>query len=267
MYRRYLTLAGTVAFGSATLFVMSGCSSRSPQPSNQAYSTTTYMTSQGAPVYSSDDAWQRGSNPGPAPKASQPVVEAAGSDAQTQQAQVQTQTRQAAPATTPRNYNAQSQSDDSWMLESPRSSDNAPHADVPAYDQRARSQSQSSSSSAQVNSRRSNTSSAPMMATTPMITEGANSGGQWNPGLTDGTRGPEVSTQQGWVPGYYNPDFHQQRTTIRESAGSSTGNLQQQLNEQQRQLNQQQQQINQQQRELQRLHQQKQQAPSDNSTQ
>jgi hypothetical protein len=215
------------------------------------------MTSQGAPVYSSDDAWQRGSNPGPAPKASQPVVEAAGSEAQTQQAQVRTQTRQAAP----RNSNAQSQSDDSWKLESPRASDTAPHADVPAYDQRARNQSQSSSSSA-----RRSTSSAPMMATTPMITEGSNSGGQWNPGLTEGTRGPEVSSQQGWVPGYYNPDFHQQPTTIRESAGSSTGNLQQQLNEQQRQLNQQQKQINQQQRELQRLHQQKQQAPSDNST-
>jgi hypothetical protein len=116
-----------------------------------------------------------------------------------------------------------------------------------------------------------------LVPSTPMITEGPNSGGNWTPGLTEPTYVPNASASTGWIMGYNNQDYTAPRIIVRESAGTSSSSSHQDWNQkQQQQIDRQQQEINRQQQEINHLqqrmnqqqqnsNQQNQSAPSSNS--
>lgn len=267
MNRCYWKFAVMVVSGSAAFWMLAGCSTQAPRSQDQAYSTTTTsyssQQSQGAPVYASDSDWQYGYKPAKPAKTGMPMNEAAGSQAQSQQ-------QQAAPID---NSSSQWQSADAdQKLETPRASDQGqphsaqgqPNANIQPHNTAPMaSQSYTTSSSRPTQ----------WVTSTPMITEGPNSGGRWHPGLVQQTLQPDATWSNGWLIGYSNPNYEPPKVIVREAAGSAaTSSTQQQWNEQQQQLNRQQQEIYRQQQEIRQLqqqmkeHQQSQSAPSNNST-
>jgi hypothetical protein len=261
MNQRYWKFAGTVLCGAATLWTLSGCSTRSARTSDQTYTTTTSyasqpsaqangsvaMSNQGAPVYGSDSQWQAGYV---APRQGRQMNEAAGADVQTQSTQ-----------TAPQHLAPVDSSSSQWQ-----------RAESPTVEASGNAYVQPSHREAHWRSDNRMQASGQWQASAN--SEGPNSGGKWQRGVGQETLGPAATAANGWLPGYYNPYVaQQQQGTIQEAAGSYNHNghhwngresdLQQQLDRQQQEIERQQQELN---RLQQQLNQRNQGAPSNNST-
>lgn len=257
MNRCFWKFAGTVLCGAAALLTLSGCWSRSTQPTDQTYSTTatTYAgqpsaqaggsvsMSHAAPVYQSDSQWQAGYAP---VYQRRQINESAGAEVETQSNQSQSQ-----------NLAPVQSSDSQWeRVESPRAQNSGNTYVEPSANQ----------SNWHAEHRTHRTSEWQASANS----EGPNSGGKWQRGAGQETLGPAASSANGWLPGYSNPNYAHQQGTIHEASGSYShdsfgrdAELQQQLDRQQQQINQQQHELNQLRHQL---HQQSQPAESNNST-
>lgn len=231
MNGRYFKL--TFLLGSASLVGVLNCQA-------DQTSTAATATAQGAPVYQSDSGWQPGLKPGHTAKPVNQTVTAQPAPRQLASAQSSTKALQSSDSqtlTSPRASGGNLPTSHIAPYNSGTSQSSAPASSSATTQSSAQTQSQSSSDSVAPSQSQASTSSAApaksqpvasssastthLAPSTPMITEGANSGGQWNPALTQQTLVPNAGIAEGWLPGYHNPHANLETVTVREASGAA----------------------------------------------
>jgi hypothetical protein len=207
MNRTYWKCAGTIVFGSAALFALSGCWSRGPMPSDQTQ-TGAMIEEPSGTIYQSSSTY----NTQPSAQAS--VSTSSSSDqgwtqstpSATASTSTSRQSGYAAPVDNSSNSQWQRGSEQGQTVQSQRTV-TEPSGTGAQYNAQVQTQ---PSASARVQTR----STQNWQQSTP--SEGPNSGGKWRPGFRPpNTAEPAASTANGWLPGYYTGE------AVNEPSGSS----------------------------------------------